>query len=111
MGLGVLLGTGLVLGTRAWALAWLGLELNLMSFLPFALSEERQKKRAMNYFVIQRCGSLLLLLGGLCYDQIARVLPMIVMGLILKMGMMPLHFWVPGVARVLKSVPLYFLLR
>ena len=82
-----------------------------MSFLPFALSEERQKKRAINYFVVQRCGSLLLLLGGLCYDRIASVLPIIVMGLVLKIGIMPLHFWVPGVASVLRRMPLYFLLR
>ena len=110
MRVGVILGTVLVISTSAWPLAWLGLELNLISFVPFALSEERQKKRGMNYFIIQRCGSLLLLLGGILLDNISNMRPIIILGLILKMGLIPLHFWVPGVASCLKKVPLLVLL-
>ena len=110
MGIGVILGTLLVVTTRAWALAWLGLELNLISFLPYALSSERQKKRAINYFIIQRCGSLLLLLGGLLLDKLLAASTVIILGLVIKMGLIPLHFWVPGVVSSLKAWPLYILL-
>ena len=49
----------------------------------------------MFYFVVQRVGSLLLLYGGISGDTVASLT---VLGLLLKMGLSPVHFWVPPVA-------------
>lgn len=65
---GVLIGTVIVASRYSWPVAWLGLELNLLSFIPFSLSQSHCKKGAMVYFVVQSCGSLLVLLGGILGD-------------------------------------------
>lgn len=65
---GVFLGTVVVASRSSWPVAWLGLELNLLSFISFSITQPHCKKGAMVYFVVQSCGSLLVLLGGIMGD-------------------------------------------
>ena len=44
MGSGVAMGTILVVNTGAWPLAWIGIELNLIRFIPIAIIKEQLKK-------------------------------------------------------------------
>jgi len=70
----------------------LGLELNLMAFLPWALRQEAQKKGAMGYFIAQSVGSLILLLGGLVLGYLSVGGLLVGAGLMIKMGLLPLHY-------------------
>ena len=88
-------GTLLTVGANAWPVAWMGLELNLLGFIPFAIIRTENKKPAIYYFVVQSVGSLLLLFGGM---SVGIALSLCLFGLLLKMGLAPLHFWVPPVA-------------
>ena len=88
-------GTLLTVGANAWPVAWMGLELNLLGFIPFAIIRTENKKPAIYYFVVQSVGSLLLLFGGI---SVTIVISLCMFGLLLKMGLAPLHFWVPPVA-------------
>ena len=88
-------GTALAAGSVAWPVAWIGLELNLLGFVPLAITSNDTKKPAMFYFVVQRVGSLLLLFGGISGGTVALLS---ILGLLLKMGLAPVHFWVPPVA-------------
>ena len=108
---GLILGT-LVVGTAcAFPVAWLGLELNLMAFLPWALRQEAQKKSAIGYFIAQSLGSLMLLLGGMVIGYFAVGGLLVGGGLIIKMGLTPLHYWVPAVVALLPPRGLFVLLR
>nr|AKS04397.1 NADH dehydrogenase subunit 2 [Parasagitta elegans] len=107
---GVVLGTVVVASSFAWPVAWIGMELNLMAFIPYALSSLNTKKGAMAYFVCQSCGSLLVLVGGMLSDQGLLSLTMLLSGLVLKMGLLPLHFWVPLVVVHLSRPHLYLLI-
>nr|AKS04117.1 NADH dehydrogenase subunit 2 [Parasagitta setosa] len=107
---GIFIGSLLVLNTSSWPIAWLGLELNLMSFVPAAMNKEKSKKPAMTYFIAQSCGSLMILLGGLMLDMSSFSKAVILTGILLKMGLMPLHYWVPLIANSLKNFFLYILL-
>jgi len=107
---GLFLGTLVVLGATAFPVAWLGLELNLMAFLPWALRQEAQKKGAMGYFIAQRVGSLMLLLGGIVIGYLSVGGLLVGAGLIIKMGLLPLHYWVPAVVDNLSVRGLYLLL-
>jgi len=89
---GLFLGSLVVLRATAFPLAWLGLELNLMSFLPWALSQEAQKKGAIGYFIAQRVGSLILLLGGIVISWLTVGGLLVGAGLLIKMGLLPLHY-------------------
>ena len=73
----------------------MGLELNLLGFVPLAMIRTENKKPAIYYFVVQSVGSLLLLFGGM---SAGVALSLCLFGLMLKMGLAPMHFWVPPVA-------------
>jgi len=89
---GLFLGTLVVLGATAFPIAWLGLELNLIAFLPWALRREAQKKGAIGYFIAQGVGSLILLLGGLTIGYLSVGGLLVGGGLIVKIGLLPLHY-------------------
>jgi len=63
-----------------------------MAFLPWALRQEAQKKGAMRYFIAQSVGSLMLLLGGLVIRYLSVGGLLVGAGLIIKMGLLPLHY-------------------
>jgi len=73
----------------------MGLELNLLGFLPLAISGLHNKKSSISYFIVQSIGSLLLLFAGLSGLSLVGIR---LAGALLKLGLVPLHFWVPPVA-------------
>nr|AKS04301.1 NADH dehydrogenase subunit 2 [Parasagitta elegans] len=107
---GVMLGTLVVAASFSWPVAWIGLELNLMAFIPVTMYTVNTKKVAMNYFVCQSCGSLMVVVGGMLSDHSVSTFLLLLSGLMLKMGLMPLHFWVPMVVSSLSRFNLYLLI-
>lgn len=107
---GILLGTLVVASRFRWPVAWIGIELNLIAFIPYSIFSFNSKKRAMTYFVSQSCGSLLVLVGGILSDHSLLSLSLLIRGLILKIGLIPLHFWVPLVIVNLSQFQLYLLI-
>ena len=105
--LGVVTGTVIVISSISWPMAWLGLELNLIRFVPAVIKEERIKKTSMFYFITQRLGSLLILTAGLFLDLNNFLILILLMGIILKMGAIPFHFWVPMVVPFLDKFGVY----
>jgi len=75
------------------------------------MGREAQKKGAIGYFIAQRVGSLILLLGGIIIGYLAVGGLLVGTGLMIKMGLLPLHYWVPAVVDNLTRSRLYLLLR
>lgn len=94
-------GTIISLTANRWLTVWLGLELNLISFLPIILLTHRSQETesAIKYFLIQALGSGFVLMGGLGTSllSVSWAYILISMGLIIKLGLAPLHFWLPRV--------------
>jgi len=65
----------------------------------------------MGYFIAQRVGSLILLLGGIILGYLTFGGLLVGAGLIIKIGLLPLHYWVPAVVAHLPRRGLYLLLR
>ena len=107
MAVGVLVGTAFVLSANAWPVAWLGLEINLMCFVPVVINDENLKKTCMVYYVTQSVGSLLVVTAGLLGDVNSWLQVILMVGVIIKMGAMPFHFWVPIVLTKLKKLGVY----
>nr|AKS04350.1 NADH dehydrogenase subunit 2 [Parasagitta elegans]AKS04361.1 NADH dehydrogenase subunit 2 [Parasagitta elegans]AKS04392.1 NADH dehydrogenase subunit 2 [Parasagitta elegans] len=107
---GIFLGTLVVASSLCWPLAWLGLELNLLSFIPVAMPLHVNKKGAMLYFVAQSGGSLMVMLCGMMSDVGSAMYLGLLVGVVVKMGLMPMHFWVPNVVQGLSRSSLYLLL-
>nr|YP_009500817.1 NADH dehydrogenase subunit 2 [Palaemon annandalei]AXB37211.1 NADH dehydrogenase subunit 2 [Palaemon annandalei] len=93
-------GTLISISSSSWLMAWLGLELNLLSFIPLITLKHNtfSSEAALKYFLIQALGSATFLASVtmlLVFTYTPKVL--IFCSLILKMGAAPLHFWLPTI--------------
>nr|YP_010976469.1 NADH dehydrogenase subunit 2 [Volva habei]WNX95641.1 NADH dehydrogenase subunit 2 [Volva habei] len=109
MGLGSLFS----ISSLHWFGIWVGLEINLIGFLPVLIYEKSmsETESAVKYFVVQAMGSSLLMFGSLSLyhlsftwesvslDGIWSSLWFMVIsaGLFMKLGLFPFHFWLPSV--------------
>nr|YP_002456423.1 NADH dehydrogenase subunit 2 [Sipunculus nudus]ACJ11903.1 NADH dehydrogenase subunit 2 [Sipunculus nudus] len=90
-------GTLTAISAPSWFLAWFGLEINLLSFIPLITSSttNQEAEGAMKYFLSQATGSTLLLIGSVLAPSNATFI--LVLGLLIKLGLPPGHFWFPMV--------------
>nr|UQJ75209.1 NADH dehydrogenase subunit 2 [Allotermes cf. paradoxus] len=109
----ILLSTTLIGGilisisSNSWLGAWMGLEINLMSFIPLMSSQENifTTEASLKYFIIQALASSVLLflvvMKALISPNLSTGLSIyehvIMVPLLLKMGAAPLHWWFPSV--------------
>nr|ALD51159.1 NADH dehydrogenase subunit 2 [Sander canadensis] len=104
------LGTTMTFASSHWLLAWMGLEINTLAIIPLMAQDHspRGVEAATKYFVIQAtAGAVLLfasatnawLTGYWDIQQISHPFPvsLITMTLAFKMGLAPLHTWLPEV--------------
>nr|QIZ12604.1 NADH dehydrogenase subunit 2 [Hemiarthrum setulosum] len=98
------------LSSSHWFGVWLGLEINLLSFIPIMVEKggSLETECAIKYFLVQAVGSALFMLGiltltnsftswGYSLDGSVSSTSLIFFGLLIKLGAAPFHLWVPGV--------------
>nr|URX53085.1 NADH dehydrogenase subunit 2 [Cryptotermes austrinus] len=95
------------ISSNSWLGAWMGLEINLMSFIPLMSSQENifTTEASLKYFIIQALASsvlLFLVVMEILINQNPMVSKdiheyVIMTPLLLKMGAAPLHWWFPSV--------------
>ena len=105
----LILGTVLALSSSSWLGCWVGLEINLLSFIPLINKKSQfAAEAALKYFLVQALASAILLMSALLaswqinlpsvdYGPPINLRLIIGTALLLKIGAAPLHFWFPGV--------------
>nr|QNE85725.1 NADH dehydrogenase subunit 2 [Euleia heraclei] len=100
-------GTMITVSSNSWLGAWMGLEINLLSFIPLMSNNNLMSTEAsLKYFLIQAMASSVLLLAIIM--MYLNYFPMIQLNttynnliilssLLLKSGAAPFHFWFPNV--------------
>ena len=95
----LLLGSLITLSASSWLTAWIGLELNLLSFIPLISPKFNlyHAEAALKYFLSQVLGSILIL-GRATWTLFRPLFTLpILLALLLKLGAAPFHFWLPSV--------------
>nr|YP_010625184.1 NADH dehydrogenase subunit 2 [Atyopsis moluccensis]WBG72624.1 NADH dehydrogenase subunit 2 [Atyopsis moluccensis] len=96
-------GTATTFSASSWFTAWIGLELNLLSFIPLLSSPKSNQyasESSLKYFLIQALGSSLILASAPMTLFLPEAPKLVIsMALLLKMGAAPFHFWFPPVVQ------------
>ena len=94
----LLLGIFISITSNNWFRVWIGLEINIYSFIPLLLQSNinQEKEAAIKYFIIQALASGLLLTASLTLFSIISSF-LIILRLIIKLALSPCHFWFPSV--------------
>lgn len=112
----VVVGTCVGISRVDWLGVWFGLEINLFRAIPLLLGtgSPREAESMLKYFLIQGVGSGVLLGGALInsnslgvmyvtsFTQIEMSLIGVCLGMMIKVGLAPFHFWLPSVIRGLR---------
>nr|AQM40058.1 NADH dehydrogenase subunit 2 [Capnogryllacris melanocrania] len=99
-------GTLISISSNSWFSAWMGLEINLLSFIPLMTNPKNilSTEATLKYFLVQALASIIFLFAT-TYLQIFSYsillfnnffIMLISSTLLLKMGAAPFHFWFPG---------------
>nr|YP_009560383.1 NADH dehydrogenase subunit 2 [Peckia resona]QAB06044.1 NADH dehydrogenase subunit 2 [Peckia resona]QAB06057.1 NADH dehydrogenase subunit 2 [Peckia resona] len=99
------MGTLISISANSWLGAWMGLEINLLSFIPLMSDNKLMSTEAsLKYFLTQALASsvflfatILFLLNSSMMNSNFFMEMMIFSSLLLKSGSAPFHFWFPNV--------------
>nr|BCD33881.1 NADH dehydrogenase subunit 2 [Amamiku amamensis]BCD33882.1 NADH dehydrogenase subunit 2 [Amamiku amamensis]BCD33883.1 NADH dehydrogenase subunit 2 [Amamiku amamensis] len=94
------LGIMISISSPSWFGIWIGLELNMISFIPLITIKMNSflSESALKYFLIQALGSTLFIFSSCMFLSLTQLSPiLLLMSLFLKLGSAPLHFWFPQV--------------
>nr|YP_010826799.1 NADH dehydrogenase subunit 2 [Porotermes planiceps]UYX57316.1 NADH dehydrogenase subunit 2 [Porotermes planiceps]WHM51953.1 NADH dehydrogenase subunit 2 [Porotermes planiceps] len=104
----LVIGILISVSSNSWFGAWMGLEINLMSFIPMMLTHNNvyTTEASMKYFIVQALASSTLLFMMLMSSLSESIFSLekntfmsitIMTPLMMKSGVAPLHWWFPSV--------------
>nr|YP_008593219.1 NADH dehydrogenase subunit 2 [Sepia latimanus]QIC20336.1 NADH dehydrogenase subunit 2 [Sepia latimanus]BAN81946.1 NADH dehydrogenase subunit 2 [Sepia latimanus] len=118
----MVVGTFITLSSSHWLTMWMGLEINLMGFLPLMNIKGKmmEAEASMKYFIIQSLSSSMLIMSSLMMYKYSlswysmfnnnMLSTLLMMSLILKLGGAPLHFWLPNMTKQMTWLILFMML-
>nr|NP_203702.1 NADH dehydrogenase subunit 2 [Osteoglossum bicirrhosum]BAB19285.1 NADH dehydrogenase subunit 2 [Osteoglossum bicirrhosum]BAB64378.1 NADH dehydrogenase subunits 2 [Osteoglossum bicirrhosum] len=104
------IGTTLTFASSHWLLAWMGLEINTMAIIPLMAQQHhpRATEAATKYFLTQATAAAMILFASTTNAWITgdwnipqtshpAATSLLTLALALKIGLAPMHFWLPEV--------------
>nr|YP_010596109.1 NADH dehydrogenase subunit 2 [Ectomocoris horridus]WAJ48441.1 NADH dehydrogenase subunit 2 [Ectomocoris horridus] len=105
----LIISTTLVISSETWLGIWMGLEMNMISFIPILFKSKKTSsaESCMIYLLIQSMGSILMLmlvltnssLMMLPYAEDELVNTMLTFSMMIKAGIPPFHLWFPEIIK------------
>nr|YP_009643363.1 NADH dehydrogenase subunit 2 [Adrisa magna]AMR74994.1 NADH dehydrogenase subunit 2 [Adrisa magna] len=98
----MIMGTMITVSSNNWISMWMGLEMNMMSFIPLIIKQNNKlsSEAALIYFLTQSVSSMLLLFSILAVGggmEMQLFINLGVISVLVKLGAAPFHMWFPEV--------------
>nr|QBF01236.1 NADH dehydrogenase subunit 2 [Stegana sp. 1465 JL-2019] len=104
----MMLGSLITITSNSWLGAWMGLEINLLSFIPLMSDNNNlmSTEASLKYFLVQALASTVLLFAVILMmmklninymNNFSYEMMIIMSSLLLKSGTAPFHFWFPNI--------------
>nr|ADG62377.1 NADH dehydrogenase subunit 2 [Stegana pilosella] len=104
----MMLGSLITITSNSWLGAWMGLEINLLSFIPLMSDNNNlmSTEASLKYFLVQALASTVLLFAVILMmmkssinynNNLSYEMMIILSSLLLKSGTAPFHFWFPNI--------------
>nr|QGT34985.1 NADH dehydrogenase subunit 2 [Orthonychiurus folsomi] len=98
-------GTLIAISSSSWFSCWLGLEINLMSLIPLIINKinPSSSEASIKYFITQALASIIIIMSAsfIFFKSSNNFIEMsqtfLMVGIGMKIGAAPLHFWLPQV--------------
>nr|UXG58579.1 NADH dehydrogenase subunit 2 [Dermacentor variabilis] len=103
----------IAISSNSWFVFWVAMEMNLMSFIPIMNNNSIKNCYSMVvYFIIQSFSSSLFFLSSFQYFLNSSLIFLIFinMAILIKLAMIPFHFWIMMIANSLSPNALFVLL-
>nr|QOL00764.1 NADH dehydrogenase subunit 2 [Xya japonica] len=105
----LMMGSFISISSNSWFGVWMGLEMNLLSFIPLMVNDKNMmiNESSIKYFIVQALASTMLLFSVLMIlmkmpvGMEKKMIPSILISssLMIKMGAAPFHYWFPEVMK------------
>nr|YP_010233974.1 NADH dehydrogenase subunit 2 [Lens contradens]QTA71644.1 NADH dehydrogenase subunit 2 [Lens contradens] len=104
--------TLMVLSSSNWLVMWMGLEINMMGFIPLMFMREtpNESETAVKYLIPQSMGSTIFIAAAMLATFLDSTQLLMAIAMCLKLGAAPLHLWFPPVMFGLELAPAFILL-
>nr|QQQ88516.1 NADH dehydrogenase subunit 2 [Hyalella sp. 1356B] len=97
--LSLVLSIFLIISANSWFIIWVGLEMNLIFFIPLMLSKTNKysSEASIKYFLVQAFTSVLIISSSLILSESYLMVEYVLLSAIfLKTGSAPFHQWLPS---------------
>nr|YP_010950963.1 NADH dehydrogenase subunit 2 [Thienemanniella curva]WML69304.1 NADH dehydrogenase subunit 2 [Thienemanniella curva] len=106
----LMFGTLMSISSMSWLSVWMGLEINLLSFIPLISNKKNifLSESSIKYFIIQAMASAILLFmiilsfminNNLSEENLNLIFNILISSIMMmKMGVAPFHFWFPSIS-------------
>ncbi|WPN85970.1 NADH dehydrogenase subunit 2 (mitochondrion) [Culicoides brevitarsis] len=102
------IGTIMTISSSSWLGMWMGLEMNLMSFIPLISEKNNLNSTEMSikYFLVQALASMVFLFVSIMYMLkfsnfnyifLSYESILLIFSMMMKLGAAPFHFWFPNI--------------
>nr|QEP09175.1 NADH dehydrogenase subunit 2 [Aphaena discolor nigrotibiata] len=100
----ILISVMMTMSSNSIMFSWMSLELNLISFLPLLKKSNKMNEQLMKYLIIQSMSSSMMMISMIINSMINNPINesiLMMTGIMMKMGMMPFHLWLPGMMQMM----------
>nr|YP_009681369.1 NADH dehydrogenase subunit 2 [Pilsbryoconcha exilis]QDH07435.1 NADH dehydrogenase subunit 2 [Pilsbryoconcha exilis] len=108
----MIMSTCMVISSSNWLTTWMGLEINMLGFIPLMYLKEtsNESETAVKYLIPQSLGSTVFIASALISSHLMELQPLMSIAMCLKLGAAPFHYWFPPVMAGLPLLPAFILL-